>query len=428
MEREMKSSRISILVVDDVPSVSSSWKAKLQKALPGNLAPGVESLGIEQLADELQILESRRTTARLSPDSEIPGKPCRMDACDVLLVDFDLIEGSSQSGRVPADITGETVAYLSRCYSGCGYIIALNRRYRDNTFDLTLRGVPDSFADLDLPEMSIDSPALWTGSTGENSFNPWYWPNLLIEAENLERCVAALDAATQSPALQLAGLDEDDFKLLRIDVIERLVGIGAKVKSPRDILQLTPGQIAVGAVKSRQRKDEVLSAYAARIGAARMRKWLQWEVLPGQDPISDLPHVIARIQGLANSFSAESLNKIPYRDAEEAMHVFKPAMGVSRFLLPPSARIWWPCPVLNWRKLIEAPETVEAQMSSSARENLVFCEDVSCFLPQAFSRPFRAEVASAYDLRYVCDPSRLTAVQKRAFADVSYEPAMRFSM
>ena len=70
---------------------------------------------------------------------------------DVVYYDLaDLYSEVLESSKLPLGApTGERVAYIARCFSACGFIIALNQYNNQGQpiFDLTLPGHVNSFAD-----------------------------------------------------------------------------------------------------------------------------------------------------------------------------------------------------------------------------------------------------------------------------------------
>lgn len=372
------------IVVDDDENVSAKWKSQLASLLAGRLSVTVETFSLDSLNEEVQILEDRRANARSGSATSGKINASRIDKCSVLIVDFDLLDAWHRQERSRSEITGETVAYLARCFSGCGYIVAVNRRHRSRVFDLTLKGIPESFADMDIPEESIASSALWFPSRDAPHFRPWYWPSIPTAIDAYEDCVRAIEEAPNDPVMLKMGLQKGDIEVLRMEVLEFILGVGGQTRGLDDALSLAPAEVARRAIRSVQPKDVLMNEYSSRIAAARLRKWLHWRVLPGQDPISDLPHVVSRIQGLAAEYAADVLNITTDPDPTTALGAFSGAtMDLQPFLLPEACRKWWPNPVVNWRKLLDDPRTVDIQMKQDSYEDLVFCEDISAFLPRS---------------------------------------------
>ena len=118
------------------------------------------------------------------PDEDAWEAATAFDRADVLLVDYDLFAFNRDEY-----LTGAMVAYMARCYSGCGVIVGVNE-LGPNPFDLTLIDNTDSFADLTIGDVQIDNRGLWFGITDDpqpGRFRPWSWPALLDAAERQAR-------------------------------------------------------------------------------------------------------------------------------------------------------------------------------------------------------------------------------------------------
>ena len=100
------------------------------------------------------------------------------DNADILVVDYDLVN-LLENSELPVGVpTGERVAYMARCFSECGFIIALNQFNvaGEPLFDLTLCGHPRSFADINIGSKELLYSGLWTNGWG--GYRPWHWPLL----------------------------------------------------------------------------------------------------------------------------------------------------------------------------------------------------------------------------------------------------------
>ena len=102
------------------------------------------------------------------------------DEDSIFFIDFDLINPDRKYY-----FTGETVAYLVRCFTRCGLIIGLNQ-YGFNSFDLTLKGHPESFCDLNIGTEQMTNSGLWMNDF--RKFRPWYWPSLPDLLEKRKHC------------------------------------------------------------------------------------------------------------------------------------------------------------------------------------------------------------------------------------------------
>src|SRR5579864_3344441 len=163
----------TVLVCDDHPKIARDWASQIEKVCPPDFT--VESIAQEQLVEMISQLEARRKNARKPAGSRAESTQNRFDDADILVIDYDLLDLRDQTY-----LTGENVAYLARCYSRCGIIVGLNQ-FGPNDFDLSLKGHPESFADLNVGGEQIGNPGLWSAKW--NGFRPWHWPLLPAAVE-----------------------------------------------------------------------------------------------------------------------------------------------------------------------------------------------------------------------------------------------------
>src|SRR5258708_4989570 len=130
-----------ILICDDNQARVDDWVNKL-KAL--HLPFEVHGLPKKALHDTIRELERRRVAARTSATGDGNKGTHEFDAADILIIDYDLLHLDESY------LTGENVAYLARCYSRCGLIVGMNQFDHGNAFDLSLKGHPESYADVNI--------------------------------------------------------------------------------------------------------------------------------------------------------------------------------------------------------------------------------------------------------------------------------------
>src|SRR5947209_16278977 len=111
---------MKILICDDEQAFVDSIVDRLRRI------PEVEEqfevvpfTGLEACVKEL---EERRSVARDEPGKLQFDKNFAFDNAEIVIVDYDLIKIRSEGF-----LTGEGVAYLARCFSNAGYIVALNQ-------------------------------------------------------------------------------------------------------------------------------------------------------------------------------------------------------------------------------------------------------------------------------------------------------------
>src|SRR5207253_3989616 len=115
--------------------------------------------------------------------------------------------------------TGESVAYLARCYSNCGYIIELNQ-FGTNWFDLTLSGSLDSYADLNIGSDQLANPGLWSDQFA--GFRPWSWPIIPRAVNELKKRTAEAVRCRSDVILEALGLTQDRVGILPRSIREFL--------------------------------------------------------------------------------------------------------------------------------------------------------------------------------------------------------------
>jgi hypothetical protein len=289
------------------------------------------------------------------------------------------------------------------------------------SFDLTLKGHPDSFADLNLGHKHLANPGLW--SEPFRGFRPWYWPLLPKALSSFEKCVARVVKGLDEPMLEFLGFPVETVRILPRSAREFLSRAGkAEETTFRQFVEKSGEGL-------RGRQDRIIDdQITARIAVARLKKWLELHVLAGQDILVDAPHLISRFPSLLageidkisqwnQTASFSSVARLGLRHQVIADYRFKSQDWLSR-------EAWF------WRGVSECPNVEEVRNPwSVAKPDFVFCEDVSRFVPEAAARGFMADLQSQYVRRYVVDPdsSRAPSLAK-AVAGVRYDPVSRLTM
>jgi len=409
-------SKQAILICDDDQGRVEDWKNRLELLkIPFRL----EGLAGQDLGTAIAELGKRRETSRRSGRQAATAEKHQFDAAAILVIDYDLLNVDPTSG-----MNGENVAYLARCYSDCGLIIGLNQHDRENFFDLSLKGHPESFADINLSADQLGNPGLWREPwTG---FRPWCWPLLPAAAAALERRVEGLTQHLDDSILEFLRFPAEAISSMPRSTIEYLGG----EKSPE---KTTFRDFALKSSMGLRGRDKIRAeTRMARIAAARVGKWLERVVLPGQDILVDAPHLASRFPSLlrgdtdkvatwnmsASLFPPKSLwsEKAQLRQ-KTAGHALPEENWLSR-----AAWFWG-----EVRK-IEDIEEVRNPWSSE-RSDFVFCEDVSRFHPQREVREFVADLASPFVRRYVIDTNACSNRKlAEALREVNYRPKVRFSI
>lgn len=412
-----------ILIFDDEIRAATKWKRDLEKLDVVSESYEVETIDIYDLHVALVELEARRLDIRKGKSVELVSGNNLFDDCAMVIVDFDLLHHSSASAEY---LTGENVAYLARCFSTCGVIIALNQ-YGDNDFDLTLKGHPESFADVNVGGRQITSPGLWT--EGWQGFRPWGWPLLpkMEHAFNLR--VADILDNLDAPIFGYLGFPEECVPILSRGISE-FIDVG---KKSHGIERITFREFATRSKNGYKGKDTLLDSpkykipdpLLARVAVARISKWLERLILQGQDLLADAPHLVYRypsllegeIDDLTNWNRTASLENPTIHREPIARHKFEKEHWLSR-------PAWW-----FFRLRIDRAISEVSSPFNTERPGYLFCEDISRFLPEDETQEFVADLDSPFTRRSVVDPRtcrdpKLASELKK----IDYRPEVRFSL
>jgi hypothetical protein len=391
-----------ILFFDDDERRARRWAEELERLPIVNRDFDVQHMTIGDFKLAKEDLNGRRKKAREKEGGRATDWSHSLDQVAILIVDFDLLQ-------FDADVTAESIAYLARCYSRCGLVVALNQFNRRAHFDLTLKGHPESFADLNLHDSQIHNYGLWKEPW--KGFRPWSWPLLPRAVEAFERRVEEVLPALDKPILPFLGFDRISPFLPR-STVEFIASKGQKPE------QTTFRQFVEESQQGLQARDKALDDESiARVAAARIYKWLDRLVLSGQDILVDVPHLVSRFPSLlgGNPKTQKAWNNVLTlgKPPKKSMHTdlidkfrFKKENWVSR-------------PCWFWGELSSYEEIPEVKdpWQTVKRGDLVFCEDVSRFLPRTEAKEFVADLPTPFVRRYV-----------HAERGIDYQPNVRFAL
>lgn len=383
-----------VLVLDDQEGRNQAWKTKLESSMGAYTQKyEIEFKDTTEIGKAMNQLHHRRAEAREGKPYSLEGN--LFDGVDMLFVDYDLFELDKKQ-----DVTGELLAYLARCYSSCGLIVAVNQFERGGSvFDLNLSGHPEAFADVHLAEADLENSGLWTQiPQSGGGFRPWYWPHLPTAQESLESRAEKLEENLSEKVLTYFGLEED--MVLPTYALEMLT----KKASPMEVdFQAFVESSGLGL----RTKDKVGKPRSiARIAASRLGKWLEAVVLPGQNILIDAPHLAYRFPSLiSDSDNLELWNRTTklvelgsnsIRREEIDIHAFEKTDWLSR-------------PAWFWREVSTLKSIPEvADPWSTEQPNYVFCEDTSRFVIEEKATGFAAPLDSPFSLRYIEDVDGVT--------------------
>ena len=399
-----------ILIYDDEKPQREAFKKKLVRGLQKaklDDAFDVKTLGEDNLQISMEILRARQTGIR--DNREFSDETTQFDDTSIFIIDYDLLKSTARGF-----FTGENLAYSVRCFSTCKLIVGLNQ-FGNNSFDLTLKGHPESFADLNLGADQLDNPGLWRGDWGDSrqGYRPWYWPNLSDSLHNFDQKVEDVQQNLGKTICKILGFDRELFGLLPRAVVQ-FIGKG----KGNDPTQTTFREFIRESGNGLRPKDSTISDedVLARVGAARISKWLERFVLPEQDILVDAPHLVSRYPSLiANEEQGikawnRTAQLVDYRDLGLAPEL------IERFRFKKD--YWISRPVWVWDKLRECKRIKEVSKPwGTAKPEWVFCEDASRFYNRNGCREFLADTSSPFIRRFA-----------RGFKNVDYRPRVRFSL
>ncbi|GID32673.1 hypothetical protein [Paractinoplanes brasiliensis] len=409
-----------IIICDDETDRAMKWADFLEKIPDVADTYAVSTLSDRGLAQAIGILEARRRSARGAAEKDQHSKrealvETPFDSAAMVIVDYDLIdlraEGDQNAYAGPSE-TGERVAYLARCYSRCDTIVALNQFVRQSTFDLRLRGHLSSYADLNIASDDLMRPTLWLDD--QEGYRPWSWPCLGDAPARHRARVEFVEEHMDEPILAALGILSGEarspaYEAMQREHLEFLSRDVAETATFRDFV--------VNSGKGLRARDELWEPQAAaRIAAARVHKWLERDVLPGQDILVDGPHLALRYPSLIGSTDTDAaLRHTTRRTADgESVGLLSETIAYAAFPHPN----WLSRPCWFWPSLANDERIVEVGRPWEAADiSLVFCEDASDFRIADSAREFRAEVLGPFGRRYVA-----------GLDGISYEPAVRFAL
>jgi hypothetical protein len=265
---------------------------------------------------------------------------------------------------------------------------------------------------LEIGQNQLSSSALW--GNDEADFIPWYWPILPRYAETFEDWVQDVKRSIQAGETirDMLGFPEESWEWLPRNVLQILGDERLEEFLMVNSYGLDPKDQA--SVKDQDGKIVDIETYA-RIAAARIAKWLAYDVLPQLDILVDAPHLGARLPSLVRG-SRDDIgvwNSTAKRHVTEAPNFDMKALEPYRL----KKSHWLPRPVWFWRDVINCNNIKDVKEPWNIVEpEWVFCEDTSTFHPEEQCRPFKAEVVSPFASRYVRDIEGVNYFPKQRFA------------
>lgn len=410
---------LRVVVCDDERARAAEW-AEAARRGAGGVIDEPSLLEKTQFREAMDLLRARQKAARSGYPP--PSEASEMDDISILIIDYDLLD-FDESGIE----TAESVAYLARCYSSCGFIVTLNQ-FGSNTFDLSMIPRFESFSDLNIGSAQLANVGLWR--TAFKGFRPWHWPLIPQAARRLAGRTDSLRPHLDQPILAALGFTSTATAALHRTVAE-LLGNG-------DIENVTFRDFVLASGRGLRLRDKLADDVAvARIASARIAQWLEQAVVSGQDTLVDAPHLIRRLPSLARGDPAEidtlngaALVEVGANDlAIDAARIESHRLQAGEWLSRP---VWfWPDVSLDET----IPEVASPWTAPSVP--VEFCEDVSQFVPADACVQFATALESPFRRRYVVNRESEWARQLLAdvavnsaadFRSVSYQPALRMAL
>ena len=420
-------SKETILIYDDDGERAGEFKCKLEKGLDkANQSENfnVKSLEHGEFQKAIIALEKRRIEFRKGEkelENSHKDDAEEIDNASIFIIDYDLLDSQEKEKKLfTGSLTGEIVAYLVRCFSKCKLIVGLNQ-YGNNPFDLTLRGDLDSFADLNLGEYQLDNPGLWKGDWEDSGqeFRPWCWPNLCDLLCDFGKRVEDIQENLDTPISEFLDFNRELFELLPREIVQFIWKDKEKEHFQTTFREfVTKSGNGLRSKDMKEVKKGINDHVLARVGAARVSKWLEQLVLPEQDILVDAPHLVSRYPSLitGDKEKIETWNKTAQLVGHEQLGLDTNLIEDYRF----EKAHWISRPVWFWDKLRECEDIKEVtEPWLTVSPNWVFCEDASRFYNHEYCREFLADTTSPFTQRFV-----------KYFNEdeIDYRPRARFSL
>jgi len=395
----------NIFIFDDDADLRRDHAAALKQLLQDNSLFEVKEIGKKDFVAGLETLEKRQEIGRGGRSINLD-QSCWFDEAAVLIVESDLVP-------IRAGVTGEYVAYMARCFSRCGFILGVNQ-YGPNTFDLTLLGHPESFADLNVGSLQLANAGLWSADWPE--FRPWQWPLVPQACQSLEDRVRQLAGNLHRPILEFLQIPNEVAQLFPREVIEFIAP-----KHPLDdFANVTFEEFLKTSRHGLQPKDAdatLPEELHCRVAAARISKWLERLLLAGQELLIDAPHLARRLPSLVKDaeLGVTAFNLTACIASIHELNFCKPEL-VEPFMFKQQA--WTSRPAWFWDQLRHSEDILE--VSDPWKRQTIdweFCEDTSQFLSRAECQEFQAKAPAADTRRWI-----------KHVEGVEYVPAVQFAL
>lgn len=377
----------TVLVCDDEHGLAEHWVEAIRNVAGAEYtvrdAPDIDA--VRESARELLHRRSEFRNGRMAEKQF-----CIFDDVDILVIDYDLLHVDEDN----AQYTGEGLGRLARMFTECSVVVILNQ-YPQAQFDLRLRGNLESHADLNVDAELIGEPGLWQDPPWEG-FRPWKWQTLFRAVVTQREREKVVEAELEHSILDTLGMGNEDVSRLSDSAFGFLSPNAESFGSLRDV---TFRSFLENATDRRDAKViwESNKDAAVRVVSARIGKWLEREVLGGQDLLIDIPHLLQRFPFVLG-------NKV------QDLGVWNTAIHNEKILEGTFTKEAWfaRSSILSrravWASKFQSDKEIRRRRSEfdfSEVPQFVFAEDLSEFVDLLQAREFRAGFHNAFDRRYI---------------------------
>ena len=294
---------LKIRVLDDriqneAQSVDEILKAVAEAGVAADVKPCEEETR-KALVAQVELMRKKHDGADaewLSDPSEWISGLSSLSDVDVLFLDYQLPELADHGW-----LTAEDLAGLLRAFSGVAFVVVLNR-FQDRDFDLSMKPVQDTAADLHMNARFLQNSGLWRDpdpsdqSYSQERFRPWLWPDLSRVVEDVKTCLETIGEVSLDGKI----LEFFDFDNRRAGSLSR-EDLGALNPDSKDPENTTFSEFlrygcvsvdsAVRAYLLDHLGDPTFRRAADRILVSELRRWLGDRVMAAQEALIDAPHL-----------------------------------------------------------------------------------------------------------------------------------------
>ena len=377
----------TVLVCDDDHELAKHWVEVIRK-VAGDEYTVSDAPDIDVVRESAQELLRRRSELRKGRMAE--RQPCIFDDVDILVIDYDLLHVDEDN----AQYTGEGLGRLARMFTDCSVVVVLNQ-YPQAQFDLRLRGNLESHADLNVDAELVEAPGLWQDPPWQG-FRPWKWQTLLRAVGTQRERERVVEGELDRSILDTLGMGNEDASRLSDSAFGFLSPNANSFQSLRDVTFWS----FLGNAAERRDVEAIWASdkrAVVRVVSARIGKWLEREVLGGQDLLIDVPHFLQRFPFVLGDQiqDLEAWNTAIHDDKVLEGAFCKEAWFARSSILSRRA---------IWVSRFQSDENVRRMRSEfdfSEVPQFVFAEDQSKFVDLSQATEFRAGFHNAFDRRYI---------------------------